>query len=106
MNIAVIEFSKNTPEIDSQSAMTFRTEIYGFNFRFRFHWFGFFVTFTDIDLDDLEVLDVGDQVISIFINTLENVFSHIIGTFDSQEAISGVDELGKFFKSHHSFFSF
>lgn len=85
--------------------MTLRTEVFRLNFRFRFHWFGFFVTFTDIDFDDLEVLDVGDKTISVFVNTLEHVFSNIVGTLDSEEAVGSVDELRKLLEGHHSLLS-
>lgn len=79
--------------------MSFRTD----RFRFNNRRFNLIFTFTDIDFDYLEVFDIGDETIVIFVDTLENELADVVGETNTQELVCIVNESVEFLKGHFSF---
>ena len=63
----------------------------------------FFSSLADVEFNNLEILNVGNESILILVDTLEDVFTSILGTFNSQKFIGVVDESVELFEVHFSF---
>lgn len=82
--------------MDAKFAVSFRSDWFGSRRRGR----DFIFSSADVDLNNFEIFNIGDASISIFVNTLEDVFWHVIGADDSQELIGVVDKFSEFLESH------
>ena len=101
MDVGVVESSEDRPDVNSKFAESLGAD-WGGGRRGRGH---LVLSPADVEFDDFEVLDVGDEPISILIHTLEDEFRNIGRAGHVQKLIGIIDEFVELFQGHQPFCS-
>jgi hypothetical protein len=97
LDIAVIESAEDGPDVDAKLASSFGALGNLFNF------LDFSFASADVDFNDFEVFHVCDEIVVVFIDALEDEFTHVVGCDDTQKFVSIVDKFDELGEAHQSF---